>query len=229
MPYVNIRITREGATTEQKSDLIKGATQLLADVLGKNPATTVVVIDEVDTDNWGIGGESITVRRKAGGNLIQGAATMRHELRRKERALNEPEARELLGRGEYGILSTRDPDGRPYGIPLSYCFINDAVYFHCAVEGRKLEDIAADSRVSFCVVGKTEVLPDQFATRYESVIISGRATEVFDEEKQLALEGLLVKYCAGYRLPGLDYIADKLGLTKVFKVGIEELCGKARR
>lgn len=66
MPYVNIRITREGATTEQKAELIRGATQLLADVLGKNPATTVVVIDEVDTDNWGIGGESITERRKSG-------------------------------------------------------------------------------------------------------------------------------------------------------------------
>jgi len=65
MPYVNIRITREGVTTEQKAQLIRGATQLLVDVLGKNPATTVVVIDEVDTDNWGIGGESITVRRQS--------------------------------------------------------------------------------------------------------------------------------------------------------------------
>ncbi len=53
MPYVNIKITREGATAEQKEQLIAGATQLLVDVLGKNPATTVVVIDEVDTDNWG--------------------------------------------------------------------------------------------------------------------------------------------------------------------------------
>ena len=66
MPYVNIRITREGATPEQKEALIAGATQLLVDVLGKNPATTVVVIDEVDTDNWGIEGESVTKRRKAG-------------------------------------------------------------------------------------------------------------------------------------------------------------------
>ena len=66
MPYVNIRITREGATAEQKAELIRGATQLLVDVLGKNPATTVVVIDEVETDNWGIGGESITVRRRDG-------------------------------------------------------------------------------------------------------------------------------------------------------------------
>ena len=66
MPYVNIRITREGATAEQKAALIKGTTQLLVDVLGKNPATTVVVIDEVDTDNWGIGGESISERRRQG-------------------------------------------------------------------------------------------------------------------------------------------------------------------
>lgn len=64
MPYVNIKITREGATKEQKAKLIEGVTRLLADVLGKNPATTVVVIDEVDTDNWGIGGESVTELRK---------------------------------------------------------------------------------------------------------------------------------------------------------------------
>jgi 4-oxalocrotonate tautomerase len=66
MPYVNIKITREGATSEQKTKLIEGVTNLLRDVLNKNPATTVVVIDEVDTDNWGIGGESVTVRRKRG-------------------------------------------------------------------------------------------------------------------------------------------------------------------
>jgi 4-oxalocrotonate tautomerase len=63
MPYVNIKITREGATPEQKAALIRGATQLLVDILGKNPKTTVVVIDEIDTDNWGIGGEAVTVLR----------------------------------------------------------------------------------------------------------------------------------------------------------------------
>jgi 4-oxalocrotonate tautomerase len=64
MPYVNIRITREGATAEQKAVLIRGVTRLLQDVLGKNPATTVVTIDEVETDNWGIGGETVTVLRR---------------------------------------------------------------------------------------------------------------------------------------------------------------------
>jgi len=66
MPYVNIKVTKEGVTADQKAKLIKGATDLLANVLGKKPETTVVVIDEVSTDNWGIGGESVTVRRQRG-------------------------------------------------------------------------------------------------------------------------------------------------------------------
>lgn len=64
MPYVNIKITNENVTKEQKTKLIEGVTKLLVDVLNKNPATTVVVIDEVNTDNWGIGGECVTELRK---------------------------------------------------------------------------------------------------------------------------------------------------------------------
>ncbi|MBO8171542.1 MAG: 4-oxalocrotonate tautomerase family protein [Bacillaceae bacterium] len=68
MPYVNIKVTREKepVTPEQKQQLIKGVTDLLQNVLGKNPKTTVVVIDEVETDNWGIAGETVTERRKRG-------------------------------------------------------------------------------------------------------------------------------------------------------------------
>lgn len=66
MPFVNIKITNEGATAEQKAKLIEGATNLLRDVLGKNPATTFVIIDEVATENWGVAGESVAERRKRG-------------------------------------------------------------------------------------------------------------------------------------------------------------------
>ena len=66
MPFVNIKITPEGATPQKKAELIAGVTKLLQEILGKNPQTTVVVIDEVGTDNWGIGGESVTERRKKG-------------------------------------------------------------------------------------------------------------------------------------------------------------------
>lgn len=64
MPYIKIQVTREGATREQKAQLIRGATDLMVRVLDKNPATTFVVIEEVDTDHWGIGGETVTVLRE---------------------------------------------------------------------------------------------------------------------------------------------------------------------
>ncbi|WP_093810609.1 4-oxalocrotonate tautomerase family protein [Stappia sp. ES.058] len=63
MPYVNIKVTREGVTREQKARLIAGATDLLVDVLHKDPATTVVVIDEIDMENWGIAGEPVDILR----------------------------------------------------------------------------------------------------------------------------------------------------------------------
>jgi 4-oxalocrotonate tautomerase len=63
MPFVNIKVTDDGVTAEQKAQLIQGATDLLVRVLAKNPATTVVVIEEVSTDNWGIGGESVSALR----------------------------------------------------------------------------------------------------------------------------------------------------------------------
>lgn len=66
MPYVNIKITEENVSSGQKAELIQGVTELLRKVLGKNPATTVVVIDEVPTDNWGIAGEQVTLRRRRG-------------------------------------------------------------------------------------------------------------------------------------------------------------------
>lgn len=75
MPYINIRITREGATPEQKQALIEGVTDLLSRVLNKNPATTFVIIDEVDTDNWGVNRENITSLRKLRSSEVIAATT----------------------------------------------------------------------------------------------------------------------------------------------------------
>ncbi|WP_100999633.1 2-hydroxymuconate tautomerase family protein [Helicobacter pylori] len=66
MPFVNVRITKEQGcpTAEQKKELIVGVTELLSKALNKNKASTVVIIDEIDTDNYGLGGKSITEARK---------------------------------------------------------------------------------------------------------------------------------------------------------------------
>lgn len=81
------------------------------------------------------------------------------ELRRKDRALTDEEAIALLNRAEYGVLSTVNENGKPYGVPLNFCVIDQYIYFHCAVEGQKIDNFKKDKSVSFCAVGNTELLP----------------------------------------------------------------------
>ena len=148
-------------------------------------------------------------------------------MRRTDRELSETETLLILANAEYGILSTVSNNGMPYGVPLSFCIIDRDLYFHCAVEGRKIENLNQNNDVSFCVVGNTEVLPDKFGTKYESVILSGKAVEVFERTKRRALEGILEKYSSSYMETGLKYIDKLTDKTRVFKIEIEELYGKS--
>ena len=154
---------------------------------------------------------------------------MNNKIRRKDREISDSEAKAILLSGEYGILSTVSPGGQPYGVPLNYTYTGDAIYFHCAVEGRKLVNLQANKNVSFCVVGRTEVLPDKFATKYESVIVFGEACEVTEGEKQKGLTELLKKYSFGSMKEGQEYIAASGHKTRVYKIVIESITGKARR
>ncbi|MHC4160151.1 MAG: pyridoxamine 5'-phosphate oxidase family protein [Planctomycetota bacterium] len=151
------------------------------------------------------------------------------ELRRKDRAIPKEEAIALLSKAEYGVLSTITEDGKPYGVPLNFCIIEDCIYFHCAIEGQKIDNIKKNNSVSFCAVGNTEILPDKFGTKYESVIVSGEVKEVFEINKQIALEELLHKYSPEFIDNGLKYIEGLKNKTRVFKINIKKLTGKARK
>lgn len=152
-----------------------------------------------------------------------------NSMRRADRAITQEEAIVLLNKGEYGILSTVSKDGEPYGLPLSYCIIDDSIYFHCATEGKKLEYFKYNNSVSFCVVGTTEILPAKFSTKYESIIVTGNIEESFDDEKLKGLEGLLHKYSPEFINKGITYIASAKEETKVFKISINNITGKARK
>lgn len=150
-------------------------------------------------------------------------------IRRKDREITAVEAMELLNNGEYGVLSTSGEDGQAYGIPLSYVCKNNHIYFHCALGGHKIENIENNPRVSFCVVGKTHVLPELFATEYESAVAFGLASEVQGQERYQALVWLLEKYSPGFVEEGKRYIDQKDKVTKVVKIEIQHISGKARR
>jgi len=154
---------------------------------------------------------------------------MERKIRRTDRAIPDSDAKEILQAGEYGVLSTVSVDGQPYGVPVSYSYAGDVIYFHCAPDGHKLENLSGNNRVSFCVVGKTQVLPDKFATNYESVIVFGKAFEVTDDEKRTGLVELLKKYSPGFIDKGLRYIEGDGNNARVYKIVVESMTGKARK
>ena len=150
-------------------------------------------------------------------------------IRRQDRKLTETESRAILEHGEYGVLSMCTPEQAGYGVPLNYALWNNAIYVHCALEGSKLTFIRAHNQVSFCVVGRTELLPAEFGTKYESVIIFGAASEVEAEEKQEALLRLVQKYSPDFVPDGMHYITRLGDKTKIIKISIEHLSGKSRK
>lgn len=135
-------------------------------------------------------------------------------------------ARDLIGKSEIGILGTNGANGYPYLTPLNFVFKDDKIYFHSALEGGKLDNIEADSRVSFCVTGDVELLREQFDSDYKSVIVFGEAHEVFREEKLDALKAIIAKYSPGFEKKGDDYIIKSEGATRVFGIEIEHMTGK---
>ena len=154
------------------------------------------------------------------------------EMRRKDRLLTPAEAMQILAEGTYGILSLngRDENDYAYGVPVGYAVDGSSIYIHCAPVGEKIDRIHANNRVSFCVVGTVDVLADEFATNYASAIAFGQVTEVDDEdEKRKALLAFLDKYSADFVESGKQYIAKFNAQTKVLRIDVEKITGKARK
>ena len=154
---------------------------------------------------------------------------MFREMRRKDRKLSTDKTKELLKNSEYGVLSTMADNDYPYGVPVHYVFIEDSIYIHCAAEGQKLDGIRKNPKVSFCVIGSTEVLPQEFSAKYESVIAFGKATELQGEEKKAALVLILEKYAKEYMSEGKREITKVGNAVSIIQISIEHMTGKARK
>jgi nitroimidazol reductase NimA-like FMN-containing flavoprotein (pyridoxamine 5'-phosphate oxidase superfamily) len=154
---------------------------------------------------------------------------MIRKVRRTDREIIMEEATQLLAEGEYGFLATVGADGQAYGVPLNYVYKNNCLYFHCALEGHKLDNIKVNNKVSFCVVGKTKVLPDKFSTVYESVMAFGTASVVQGEERHNALLSVVEKYSPEFIEEGKKAIAKYDDKTTIIKMAIDHITGKARK
>ena len=149
-------------------------------------------------------------------------------LRRKDRALKEDEALEILAKSNYGVLCVYDGN-YPYGIPVNYVYEDGLIYIHSAKEGHKIESIRSFDRVCFTVVGSSQVMENGFSTKYESVIIFGRAEILQDEQVIPALKKLAKKYSPDHTNEAERIIQDSFKVVAVIRIKIEHVQGKANR
>lgn len=157
---------------------------------------------------------------------------LNNTIRRQDRLMDETSALRLLESGEYGFLSMQAENGGGYGIPLTYAWDAErrAIYIHCAPEGRKLRCLAAEPRVSFCIVGHTHILPERFTTEYQSLILFGRATADLDESERMhALNLILQKHCAHIAETGKKFAAASFHRTRAIRIDIEAWSAKTKQ
>jgi uncharacterized protein len=154
------------------------------------------------------------------------------EMRLQKRQVTRQEAEDILSRGLYGVLAINGGGAYAYGVPLSYVYLDNRIYLHCAPEGRKLTLLRQDHQVCFCVVQEAEPLADRFSMKYQSAMAFGRAREIEDnEEKMAALIAVVEKYYPDgeRRRKGRQYAAESLHKTIVIRLDIDYLTGKARK
>lgn len=156
---------------------------------------------------------------------------MYRNVRRSDREISKEEAMEILLNGEYGFLATVGEENQPYVVPLSYVIMENEIYFHCALSGQKLDNIAHEERVCFSVVGKTQpVYDNNFTTYFESAVVFGKARMIEDlDVKKDVLLKLAEKYLPEYMDMADKAIEGSMSRTAVYAVTINHITGKAKK
>ncbi len=152
---------------------------------------------------------------------------MFREMRRKKQVLSRTEAEEILKKHTSGVLAVAGDDGYPYTVPLNYVYCDSVIYFHCARTGHKLDAIAQNDKVSFCVVDKDTIVAEEYTTYFRSVIAFGRARVLEKEdEKRAALERLAEKYSPDQPEGRQKEIEQQFKNVCMVEIAIEHLSGK---
>ena len=152
---------------------------------------------------------------------------MFREMRRKKQLLSDERSKRILTDGKTGILGVSGDDGYPYTVPVNYAYADGTIYFHCAKAGHKIDAIRSNNRVSFCVIDKEDIIPEEFTTYFRSVIAFGKAEEVMEDgEKLRAMRLLNQKYSPGLDERGNGEIQKSWDILSVVKIEVEHLTGK---
>lgn len=153
---------------------------------------------------------------------------MFRSMRRSRQQLSQEETIKILEQGTSGVLAVSGDDEYPYTVPLSYVYHDGRIYFHCAASGHKLDGIRRNPKVSFCVIAKDAIVPEEFTTYFCSAIAFGKARVLQDEaEKYNAMKLLSMRYSPTESARMDDEIARNRAQLTVIELQIEHLTGKA--
>jgi len=151
-------------------------------------------------------------------------------MRRKGQQLSQEECICILEKATAGVLAIAGDEAYPYAVPLSYVYKAGKLYFHCAPEGHKLDALAQNAKVSFCVIAEDTVRPQEYTTYYRSVILFGTARVLHDDAEKRAALSLLAARFSPDDLTGRQQEIDKLyHRTAMVEITIDHLTGKAAR
>ena len=152
-------------------------------------------------------------------------------MRRIKQLLPREEALAILRQGKTGVLSLAGDGDYPYAVPLNYLYAEDKIYFHCAKTGHKIDAIRRCPKASFCVVAQDQVVPEEYATHYQSVLCFGTVRIVEDEEEKMrAITRFTQKYCPNQ--PPEDYrreIRREWPALCILELSIQHMTGKEAR
>ncbi len=149
------------------------------------------------------------------------------KMRRDSQRLPTEQTLAILRDGRSGVLAVCGDDGYPYAVPLSYAYEEGTLYFHCAVQGHKLDGIRRSDKVSFCVTQQDQPLPEKLTTLYRSVVLFGRAKIVEDPAlRRHALELLVRKYAPDFAALGAVEIRRTWDAVCIVALTVEHLSGK---
>lgn len=150
-------------------------------------------------------------------------------MRRKDRQQDTTFALDVIDRSAYGVAAFASGSGTPYCVPLSMVRVGQDLFFHCAVEGFKLNLLRADPRVCVSFVASNTAAEDNFTTYYQSANVIGTAFEVTDPDQKIAVLQALCEKLTPAHMPAFDEeIRRSLAITAVWGIHIEELTGKAK-
>ena len=153
------------------------------------------------------------------------------EMRRKDREMPAALALALVDKCAYAVMATVNADGTPYCVPLSPAREGEWLYFHCAKEGHKVDNLRRMNRVCVsCVGDNVKAIPGQFSIEFESAVINGAASEITDREEKIHALDIISRRHAPDNMAAFDgEIQKMLDHTAVWKIHIDEISGKARR